>query len=54
MSGGPPWECPPERLASGRIVYRCNYGHMHINTTAAWSCDGPVHNSPISETGNER
>lgn len=37
---GPAWECPPEILASGRIVYRCLYGHMHPYPTAAWACGG--------------
>ena len=35
------WECPPERLANGRVIYRCNYGHFHSYAGAAWSCDGP-------------
>lgn len=38
---GPAWECPPERLANGRIIYRCLYGHFHSYAGAAWSCGGP-------------
>lgn len=50
---GPAWECPPERLPNGRTVYRCDYGHMHGNTTAAWSCDGPVRKAADSGTGGD-
>lgn len=39
---GPAWECPPERLSNGRVVYRCMYGHFHSDPGAAWSCDGPA------------
>jgi hypothetical protein len=35
---GPVWECPPERLASGRIIYRCGHGHFHTDPSAAWAC----------------
>lgn len=38
---GPAWECPPERLANGRVIYRCMYGHMHSYPSAAWAC-GPA------------
>lgn len=41
---GPAWECPPQRLANGRIVYRCMVGHFHGDPGSAWSCDGqPTH-----------
>lgn len=40
------WECPPEKLSNGRIVYRCNYGHFHSYPSAAWSCGGPDDRKP--------
>lgn len=47
---GPAWECPPEKLANGSTVYRCNSGHFHTDPSAAWACGPDTHSSePESE-----
>ena len=50
---GPAWECTPERLSNGRIVYRCMFGHFHSDKGSAWSCGGPYDREP-SDSGANR
>lgn len=35
---GPAWECDPETLPNGRVIYRCLQGHFHISPGEAWAC----------------
>lgn len=47
---GPVWECPPERLPNGRIIYRCAVAHFHSDAGSAWSCDGQPARNPTDST----